>query len=97
MLSCTLVQKAVFTLSRRNVNLLLTDHIVEPVRIDACRIDYIPGPEGSLICMQRIASIDFDDVLYFCPEMEFYSVFIRIFCQGNIQPERTDDPGSWGV
>ena len=97
------VHQTILTSPRYDADLLFADHIVDFIRIDTCRID----DDGSLEYLTiRLHLIHpsflrrrvlgpyrslFHDSCHLVVTIELYAVFRRIFCQRNVQSERTYD------
>lgn len=73
------------------MQLMGADHIVELIRVYACRIDNAAGGKVTLCGMDQITLSRPGNVGNLCVEMEIHAVHIRIFRQGNRHFKRTDD------
>ena len=91
MVSGCVVQKAVITPAGRDMDLLFADHIVKYIGIDPGSVD------NDFRFVITLTGVYFPDAVlmrqagHFCVEMKFCSVYTGIFCQRDIQAERTDD------
>ena len=103
------VHQTILASARHDADLLLTDHIVNFIRIDTCRIDDDGCHEYLTIHLHLIhpsflrrwvlgpyRSL-FHDSCHLVVTIELYAVFRRIFCQRNIQSEGTDDTTGGGI
>ena len=97
------VHQTILTSARHDADLLFTDHVVDFIRIDTCRIDDDGSLEYLTIHLHLIhpsflrrrvlgpyRSL-FHDGCHLVVTIELYAVFRRIFCQRNVQSERTYD------
>ena len=93
MTSCALIQKAVISSSRGNVDLLLTYHIMKPVCIDSGCIYHIPCPENPVICMDLPSLIYWFKIRNFRIKFELHTIYICILSHCNVQIKRTYNSG----
>ena len=86
------IKKAVVAASRRDMYLILADHVVNDISMYAGSVNYIFCRIFAVIRAKVPDAVRIGFyVFYLCIETEFYAVFRCVFSHGNIQNERTDD------
>ena len=85
------VHQAVFALSWYDMDLLFTDHIMEPVRIDPRRIYDHTGFKNPPAGGQAVASLQLLYLLHLCVQAEFHPVHRCVLRQRYGQPKGTYD------
>ena len=83
------IQQTILALSRNDLNLLFTDHIVKNIRINACSIYYQFCLIHMILRADLIISIFFYNILNFLVQEKLYTVCTCIFCQCDRQSKRT--------
>ena len=103
MVSDGLVQQAVVAAPGSDIDLFLTDHVVELVRIDTGRVDDIPCLVHTVVGADRPDRIAVffagagREGLHLGIEEEVDAVHAGIFSHGDIEDKRTNDPAGGGI
>ena len=75
------IKKTVFSFSRSDMKFLFTDHVVEFICINSCRIYNTVCLKNSVCCLNRPVFLSPCDLVHFCIEIKIHSVCTGIFCQ----------------
>ena len=85
------VHQTVLAFSGNDMNFVGTDHIMEGIGMDTCRIDDQSGVKIALTGRNSIAVFFLLQCCYFCIKVKFHAICSCIFSQGNGKVEGTDN------
>ena len=83
------IQQIIFSLSRCDMDLFCTYHIVKDIRIDTRRIDHTPGLVYFFFCMDPVAAFCLFNLFHCGVKIKFCSVFTGILRKCKVQFKRT--------